>query len=191
MKELELSPTLWRTCRVLVGPTRFRLLAELVCTPNRTVSDLAEALRISRSRTSQELRRLQSRGLLKANRQGRWVRYTLAPDPRVPSAAPLVKALRATLGKRGRETEGVRMASALTHPRRLCIVQALLAGPRPFADLARGLDMPAVSLARHLRGLRDRGVLSREGGAYRLVANPHPLARCLMRLVKTSRGSLR
>lgn len=190
---MELAPTLWRTCRVLAGPTRLQLLAQIFRRPDRTVSELAEAVGISHSRASQELRRLQSRGLLKADRRGRWVRYSPVADPRVPSAKPLVRAMQAALASRSPHAEGdcLRIASALTHPRRLRVVQVLLHGPRKFSDLAVATDIPGISLARHLRYLRVRELITNEDKRHRLIADPHPLARCLMVLLKTSRDAVR
>ncbi len=63
-----LNPTLWRTCRMLTGTNRVRLLRELHDHPGQSVSQLAAALGIGPSDASQELRRIQSRGLLKSER---------------------------------------------------------------------------------------------------------------------------
>ena len=91
---MELHPTLWRTCRVLAGSTRLNLLRLVVATPGHTVSRLAEEAGIGLSRASQELRRLQSRGLLRATRTGSFVHYRPEPDPQVPDAKPLLLAMK-------------------------------------------------------------------------------------------------
>lgn len=41
-----LNPTLWRTCRMLAGTTRIRLLRELHTHPGQSVSELARAVGI-------------------------------------------------------------------------------------------------------------------------------------------------
>ena len=38
---MALHPTLWRTCRVLAGPTRLRLLRRVIARPGLTVQQLA------------------------------------------------------------------------------------------------------------------------------------------------------
>ncbi|HOW98387.1 MAG TPA: helix-turn-helix domain-containing protein [Kiritimatiellia bacterium] len=185
MNSIELSPTLWRTCRVLAGPTRLRMFGRLCRDPHQSVGEVAAALKIGRSRASQELRRLQARGLLKATRHGRWVRYAPAADPRVPSAKPIVQALRTALARSrpGADAECLRIASALTHPRRLRIAQALLVQPLDFSRLVTETRMPRISLSRHLRHLRARGLVVRKQGVYHFIADPHPLARCLLGLL--------
>jgi len=96
----QLNPTVWRTCRVLSHPGRLRLLQEVLRQPERSVSQLAEDLSIGVSDASQQLRRLQSRGLLKRTCRGLEVIYRPIPDPQVPSAKPLLLALQKTLGPR-------------------------------------------------------------------------------------------
>ena len=78
---MALHPTLWRTCRVLAGPTRLRLLRRVIARPGLTVQQLADAQDIGKSRASQELRRLQSRGLIQARRKSARVAYHPVPDP--------------------------------------------------------------------------------------------------------------
>ena len=51
---MALSPTLWRTCRVLSGTTRLSLLQRIIRSPGLCVSDLAAAEGISLGRASQE-----------------------------------------------------------------------------------------------------------------------------------------
>ena len=65
---MALAPTLWRTCRVLAGATRLALLRLIIESPDLRVADLAALAGLSESRTSQELRRLQARGLVQALR---------------------------------------------------------------------------------------------------------------------------
>ncbi|MDJ1016976.1 MAG: metalloregulator ArsR/SmtB family transcription factor [Paracoccaceae bacterium] len=67
--------------RALSNPSRLLLLCQLVeC--ERSVGELEEALGLGQAYVSQQLARLRSEGLVKAARDGRIVRYSLA-DPRV------------------------------------------------------------------------------------------------------------
>ena len=183
MKSGGLSPTLWRTCRVLAGPTRLRLLDLVRAKPLRTVSELADRAGLKLSRASQELRRLHSRGLLQAVRSGRQVQYQAAPDPLVRSAKPLLEALNCSL-QRHSPAECVRIASAFSHPRRLLLARVLMGHPRTPEELLAMTGIPRVSLMRHLRALRSRGLVAREGRVFYLQPDPHPLARCLGLLIR-------
>ncbi|MBU1692967.1 MAG: helix-turn-helix domain-containing protein [Verrucomicrobia bacterium] len=185
---MALHPTLWRTCRVLAGETRIRLLRLVVNNPGRTVSDLAATIGISLPRASQELRRLQSRGLLQAVRVGRQVRYQPIPDPQVPSAKPLLKAAETVFRRFPREAETrlAEIATAFSHPRRIAIVRELLWAPQDTLSLLNGVGIPRISLNRHLRLLRARGLVEHRGGKNRLTASHHPLVQCLARMIKQS-----
>ncbi len=182
---MEWTPTLWRTCRVLAGPTRLELLRRILETPDPCVTELAEALDISETRASQELRRLQARGLVQAARVGRHMRYRPVPDPNVASAKPLLAAMKTALApcspELDEQTFGV--ARAFSHERRLSIARALLNGPRLAVELHDGLGIPSMALHRHLRTLRAGGVVRRSKGRWELAPNPHPLAKTMKSLL--------
>ena len=61
-KEESLSPTLWRTCRVLANPNRVRCLKAVLKCPGRSVEDVAAAVGLTEVKASLALRALQSRG---------------------------------------------------------------------------------------------------------------------------------
>lgn len=175
---MALTPTLWRTSRVLAGPTRLGLLRRILAGPGSRVGELAAAEGVSESRASQELRRLQARGLVQTVREGRYVAYRPVPDPKVASAKPLLAAAKAALGKRP-VAETIRVAKAYGHERRLNIVRTLRKGPRGFAELSAATGMPAMALFRHLQVLREGGVARKTKVGWELAPNAHPLARAL------------
>jgi DNA-binding transcriptional ArsR family regulator len=181
-----LNPTLWRTCRVLSGQTRLRLLRRILDQPGQAVSQLAAEVQIGISDASQELRRLQSRGLLQVDRQGPFVFYRLAPDPQVSSAAPLLKALKASLADSSpaQEEAIIRIATALSHARRIAIAKELLRGPQTTTGLEIHLRIRRNALNRHLRILVDSGFLRRNGKQLVLEPATHPLAQALVRLLR-------
>lgn len=183
---MQLNPTLWRTCRVLAGPTRLRLLRLVLATPDQSVTRLAEEAEIHLSRASQELRRLQSRGLLGVKRQGSFVRYLPEPDPQVPSAYPLLLAMKAAfaLGGSAQDKEIGLLATALSHPRRLLIYRELLDGPRTIPMLREKLCISFDALFRHLQILKQGGLVRQKDRIYRTTRNSHPLAQCLAGLLK-------
>lgn len=182
----KLHPTLWRTCRMLSGPTRLALLRAVIDVPDQTVSGLAAQLHLSLPRASQELRRLQSRGLIQANRRGMNVRYRPVPDRLVATAAPLLQAMKDTFRdfQPSEDGQSIRIATAFSHSRRLAIVRLLMHGPARTLALEEMSGMSRDALNRHLRKLRDAGLIRRDGRRIHVAEPPHPLARGLMEILK-------
>ncbi|WP_421931220.1 ArsR/SmtB family transcription factor [Phenylobacterium sp.] len=52
-----------------------------------------------------------------------------------------------------------RTLAALADPHRRRVVDLLSRGPRPAGDLARELGLPAPAMSRHLRTLRESGLV--------------------------------
>lgn len=181
-----LNPTLWRTCKMLAGRTRIQLLRALCERPGQCVKDLGEAVGVKRSDASQELRRIQSSGLLKAQRQGLPLIYRLEPDPQVSSAAPLLKSLQATMRAYppSRDADIVQMAMGLANERRLAIVKALSAHPGTIGELQRRLGYSRSALFQHLQVLVQSGFIAKHRGLYRFRSPTHPVGRVLIRLLR-------
>ena len=184
-KSIALTPTLWRTCRVLAGPTRLGLLRQIIEKPNQCVTELAEAAKVSESRASQELRRLQSRGLVQMYRSGPWTRYRPVTDPKVASAKTLLAAARKALAD-WPEEETRRVAQAFGHERRLKLVQVLQGGVRSGDDLQELGALSRPALFRHVTVLRAGGMVRRVRGGWKLHENPHPLAKTMLALLRTA-----
>ena len=186
---MELHPTLWRTCRVLSGETRLKLLRLIIATPGKTVSRLAEETGIGLSRASQELRRLQSRGLVQTVRKGSFVHYLPDPDPQVPDAKPLLLAMKATFahGTPSQTQPTIAIARALSHPRRILILRELRDGPRNIPMLQTNLPISAAALFRHLRALQQGGLVQCKTSVFQISRNAHPLAKCLLDLIRTQK----
>lgn len=182
----KLHPTLWRTCRMLSGQTRLALLRQVIDSPEQTVSALAGQLHISLPRASQELRRLQSRGLIQANRNGMNVQYRPVPDRLVSTAAPLLQAMQATFRRfsASDDDQTARIATGFSHLRRLAIVRLLLIGPMDTQALEKLAGMSRDALNRHLLKLQAAGLVKREGKRIQIEDNPHPLAQCLLEISK-------
>ena len=182
----ELNPTLWRTCRVLAGKTRMVLLRQLHDKPGQSVSMLAQAGKVGLSGASQELRRIQSRGLLQVDRKGPFVYYRLGADPQVLSAAPLVKALKDFLSRSVPEQDGefIRIATGFAHARRIAIVRELIQTPQTPPLLQSTLRIPQSALSHHVDLLRRMGLVQREGPWLIFSPPAHPLAQTLARLIR-------
>jgi len=182
---MALSPTLWRTARVLAGETRLELLRRIINQPGQTVSELSRSLALSLPRASQELRRLQSRGLVQAVRKGLTVRYRPVPDPLVASARPILDALEQAFRASPPDNEPVRnTARAFSHEKRLAIVRELIRGPRSVYELQGLLRMPGMTAYRHLHQLENAGVIRRMNRQWELAATEDPLGACLVGLLK-------
>lgn len=180
-----LNPTLWRTCRMLSGATRIHLLRCLHEQPGRDVSTLAQATGIGISAASQELRRIQSRGLLQAEHRGAHLIYRLGADPQVVSAAPILSALRAALSLADSD-EDIRIltiARGLGHPKRIEVLKSLIETPKNAFTLQKEFHVSYRTLARHLEILLESGLIRRENRTLLPVPPVHPLAKVLIKLL--------
>lgn len=179
-----LSPTLWRTCRVLSGPVRLQLLRTVMFQPGFNVSTLAQQADVGISDASQELRRIQSRGLVRRTTQGRSIIYLPTADPLVSSAAPLLKALRSAWKRPGAQDARIaRIAKGLACERRVNLVRALAKQPQPLLDLAGLFRTNHNYLYRHLQILTQSGWIIKQGHLFRLCPATHPVHVALLGLL--------
>lgn len=179
-----LNPTLWRTCRMLAGATRVKLLRQLHEQPGRNLSELAKAVQIGISAASQELRRIQSRGLLKVERRRSFAFYRFGADPQVPTAEPLLKALQSALRNypEERDQEIIQIAKGFSHPRRIAILKELGKAPKRRLVLRGIANLPQSSASRHVGVLVQSALVSCENGWLVLKRSRHPLACALLHL---------
>ena len=181
-----LNPTLWRTCKMLAGKTRIRLLRQLYAHPGMHVSALGTSVQIGQATASQELRRIQSRGFLQSERRGTYLIYRMAADPQVSSAAPLLGAIQTALSTLSVEEDEQMwvLAAGLSHERRIRIFRSLFKAPQSVLDLQVTLYIPHHSLREHLNTLVKSGFVARSGIRFRFKVPDHPLARALAQLIK-------
>lgn len=153
---------------------------------------LARAVGVGLSDASQELRRIQSRGLLQVERRGPSTYYGLGADPQVSSAAPLLKALRSYLSKStvDQDDEFIRIASGLGHSRRMVIAWKLNQFPSTISLLQKALRIPQSALSRHVGILCKASLVRREGRFVLLNPSPHVLAQTLVRLIRAQPSPL-
>jgi len=188
MQTSPLNPTIWRTCRALANAMRLQILARIIAEGPLTVKMVMHACALSEPRASQHLRMLQSRGLLSATRESRWVRYAASPDPLVPHAALLLQALENAYRQREPVDAQVLALTALTHPRRVQIVRALNARPMAVSMLIATCRISRPAIYRHLAKLERRGwVACDTGETYVLLRPEHDLARALMAIACSPR----
>lgn len=181
-----LNPTLWRTCKMLAGPTRIKLLRQIQTHPESGVTALGRRVGIGHAAASQELRRIQSRGLLQADRRGATLVYRFAPDSQVPSAAPLLKSILAALSRLPPENDldMCRIAAGLAHERRIRIVRTLMEKPRARSELPFLVHVTGHPLHAHLKTLEASGWVVLTSRQARFTAPDHPLAKTLTDLLR-------
>ena len=175
---------------MLSNSTRLGLLRRIIATPNLTVGELAEMMSISASRASQELRRLQSRGIVQAGWEGMNVRYRPIPDPLVSSAKPILEAMRQSFQLAPQLDDGgvAPIAIGFSHARRLAMVQALKEGQWSTGQFIKQLSMSPAAVYRHTALLEAAGVVEKKENVWVLVRNRHPLVRCFMELLAARSG---
>ena len=163
------------------------LKAVLVC-PGISVGEVAEGLHVPVNQASLFLRALQARGLIRAQRHSRWVRYAPVPDPLVPEAKPILKALRRALLEEGcAESEVRRTLTGFTHPRRLVILSSLKEDvSSPADDLAAWTRISRPALSRHLAKLAARRLVFETSQGWRLASPPNALAKTLLLLTRAT-----
>jgi predicted transcriptional regulator len=187
----ELTPTLWRTCRVLANPKRLALIGALIGKPPQTVGAVAVSCGLSDAACSLGLRQIQARGLCRATRTGRWVSYALEADPRVPHAHALLSALVPAVKACRSDSEPLIAAlTAYTHPRRLDIVSTLRrTGPCTSESLGARCGISLAALYRHLDKLERRNVLQQTKSSVSLRHPRNPFARLLLALACDTPGA--
>jgi DNA-binding transcriptional ArsR family regulator len=190
---ISLTPSLWRTCRVLANPLRLACLHAVCDDRDHTVSELAQRARLSPTVASLYLRQLQARGLIRSARVGRWVRYSAVADPAVAHAAEVLTAMkRALLRSPPPYRRLFRTLTGFTHPRRLVILRALpgkVAVPLDWLRDVTGIPIPA--LTRHLDKLRRHGLAQRSPSGWRLAPSLSRLAQALISTNASATGSRR
>lgn len=181
-----LNHTLWRTCRVLAGANRIKLLRQLHDRPGQNVAALAKALGIGRPYASQEMRRIQSRGLIRSTKQGVAVVYLPIPDPQVPTAAPLLKAIRTALASRPaeRDADMASIAAGLAHERRIALARSLMQLSKTQARLLAEYPMAPCCLQLHLRTLTAAGFIAMRERMLSFQIPDHPLGKALAKLLQ-------
>lgn len=177
------QPTLWRTCRTIANRTRLDMFALLVQTPGLTVSAVARHLGQPLSLTSEYLRALESRGLLRSRRVGRRVEYRSGPTTSEEPIADLVTAIRKSFQKDSSAVETIfRLATAFTHPRRVEIYRALQIGPQTLEQLRTTTRISRWAALRHLSKMQARDFVTCREGLYAVVNRQDSLGGELARM---------
>ncbi len=170
---------------MLSGKTRMKLLRCLEEHPGQNVTQLANAVGIGTSDASQELRRIQSRGLLKAEHRHTNLIYHFRADPQVTSARPLLQALRTALATKIPDANEriCDIANSLGHVRRIKILKALMKKSKTAYSLQKEIQISQSCIRRHLQPLLKCGLVKHDKKLIHYVPPRHPLAKALIRLL--------
>lgn len=171
---------------MLAGANRIKLLRQLHDHPGQNIATLAEALNISRPYASQEMRRIQSRGLLKPTHRGSSLIFVPCADPQVSSAEPLLKAIRSSLHSLPpeRDAEMAVIAGGLAHERRIAMVRSLLRSPKTASQLRAEVPMSPCSFRLHLSKLIAAGFATKQKSWLWLQIPTHPLGKAFVQLLQ-------
>lgn len=177
----DLKPTLWRTMRVLANHRRLQVLQQLLRRAPLSVDECAKLARLPRTTATTALRQLQARGLIRAERVSRWVRYRPVPDPLVQHAAGILGAMRDALAPKHVDFSPISKAvTAYTHERRIRIVQALHEEPLTQEQLSASCRISLPALSRHLDKLSRRNVICAKAHRWQLATPVSLLAAALL-----------
>ena len=182
---MALTPSVWRTSRVLANPKRLACLQVVLRNPGAVVQVVAREAGVAPAVASLYLRHMQARGLLRARHEGRWVHYTAESDESVLHADRILEGVRVALRTAEPPFKStLRILTGFTHPRRLKILAVLqIQRAADFETLRRTTGISRPALIRHLDKLQRHKLIRNTDAGWRLAPRPPRLAvtflRCL------------
>ena len=188
METSDLTPSIWRTCRVLANAKRLQLLTAIARQGPLVVSQAACVAGVSEVVATTGLRALQARGLLTSTRDSRWVRYAALPDPLVSHAEALLSITTNAIAQDETPARLIQAFTAFTHPRRIRLVQVLATAPLSIDQLTTRCEISSPALRRHLAKLARRGVVVVDSKhRWQLTVPATPLLRDLVLIILGAR----
>ena len=159
--------------RALADPTRRSLLDELFKHDGQSLTELEERLPMTRFGVMKHLKVLEQAGLVTTKRRGREKLHFLNPVPiRLVHdrwVSKYAEPWAAGLSGLKRALEEAMMEKVFEMPRRRQILDLLAGGERPVNDLVARLGLAQPQVSKHLRVLREVGVVDvRDAGRQRL-----------------------
>ncbi|WP_446923981.1 ArsR/SmtB family transcription factor, partial [Klebsiella pneumoniae] len=73
--DIDYAEGLSETFKILSNGTRLRILHAVIRTPNISVTELAEQLEMKPQAISNQLQRLDDKGIVRSSREGNFIRY--------------------------------------------------------------------------------------------------------------------
>lgn len=179
----DLHPTLWRTCRVIACEKRLMLLWALFEQKELCVSQLAGCADMGPAQASLQLRALNARGLITAQRNKTRVFYRPVANSAVEHAPEILDGLKWCHAHAVSFESVIRNATAFTHPRRIQLAQVLSRSEMGWNDLLDTTGMVPSSLLLHVRKLEARRCLENHRNHYRLLSPANRFASVLLKAV--------
>ncbi|VGO16554.1 hypothetical protein PDESU_05145 [Pontiella desulfatans] len=174
------KPAVWQTCRVLANEKRLKMLWQLFVHGEMSMGQLARAVDLKEPNASKDLKMLNACGLVRCERRRNYVFYSAAANPEIAHSEALLDALKQCHCDGWPFERVILMATAFTHPRRIDIVQALGEGAVEKTRLSVTTQISPQSLYRHLRKLKSRGFVAKEGQEVRLLEQTEKLPGALL-----------
>lgn len=181
-----LPPPLWKTCRIIASETRLQLLWTLFEHGELCVNQLMRETNTSRANTSNQLRLLAEQGLVVSRRKNMNVIYRAEANTAMKFAPPLLAALKNGFNHSMSFKTIIRQATALSHGRRVEIIQTLKGKSLSSDELIHATGMSSTALSRHLIKLEDRNFIMRNRTLYRYWKPGNPLGKVLIKLAASS-----
>jgi len=180
------EPSFTNFCRRLSNRERLDVLRQVACAMTDgglTVGDIADLVRLKQPATSQYLAQLEAEcGLVRAQREGRYVVYRYEPNPDFAPATEFGSVLRKYLrDERKGEPPFLRTLDALGNADRARVALFLRErGASAKVDVQAALELTELNARRHLSGLCERGLLAFDNPSFRWLEPADPISRKLL-----------
>ena len=183
---INLPHPLWKTCRIIACETRLNLLRTLINQGELCVYQLMEKTGMSRPNTSNQLRLLSECGLIVSRRENMNVIYRAEANTAMAFAPALLSALERGFSNAMSFEKIIHQATAVSHNRRIEIIQAFKGKRRTVEELENATGMSSSALSRHLLKLERRGFVLRTEKHYQRGKPGNTLGRVLLKLASAS-----
>lgn len=144
---------LWRRCRTLANALRLDMLDLLSDSGVRCVKEIADTMAITEDVASKNLQLLASSGFIRRKYGGKFLYYAIARQDVL---------LTEVLAYGAGQNRLMFVVTALTHERRVAILNALGSGPLKFEMLCGKTGIPQITMRRHMDKLVRRGFVGEE-----------------------------
>jgi DNA-binding transcriptional ArsR family regulator len=156
--------------------------------PELCVKQVMQIAGTSRPNASNQLRLLAEHGLVISRREKMNVIYRAEANLAMPFAPPILTALRDAFEHSMGLHAVIRQATALSHSRRIEIIQALKGKRRSFENLQEMTGMSGAALARHLDKLIRRRFAEKRAQMYGYGKPTCLLGRTLIKVAANPSG---
>ncbi len=155
------SLPLWKICRILANDLRLNMLMLLRHNSPQCVKAIAKELGVSENTASKNLKRLSAAGFVMQKFRGKFLFCTLAVEDDLLSTV-------LELTQAERNDQVLFLATALTHERRVRILQALRTHPLRLEQICLKTQISWEAMRRQIKKLERRGLVQLTDERYAL-----------------------